>query len=288
MTAPILSMTVPALGNLLKGILTRAGAENPDGDTVEILMTLLRCNRTQLILHDRKELPEEIVNQAVAMAKRRANGEPIQYVIGSWSFMGRDYAVGEGVLIPRDDTEVVVREALKLMQSVPDPVIVDLCAGSGIIAVTLQKELPNATVCAVEKSGDAYAYLTRNIKENEADIRAIKADIGDCANQFADASFDMIVSNPPYIRTSEIAALQKEVQFEPRMALDGGESGYDFYEIILRLWTKKLKPGGCIAFEIGEGQYNRIAELLTDSGYTDIKGFADIQDITRAVTAKRI
>ena len=94
----------------------------------------------------------------------------------------------------------------------------------------------------------------------------------------------MIVSNPPYIRSSDIPALQKEIQYEPRMALDGGESGYDFYEIILQKWTPKLKKGGCIAFEIGEDQFEYIESLLSSHGYTDIKGYPDIQGIKRAVT----
>lgn len=281
-------MIVPALSNLLKGILIRGGVDNPEGDAVEILLSAMDCTRTQLILRRHEDLPDELVEKAVTMAASRADGVPIQYVLGKWSFMGRDYTVGSGVLIPRDDTEVVVNAALDLIKDVKNPVIADLCSGSGIIAVTLQKELQNATVYAVEKSGDAYAYLIQNIKDNDADIHPIKADISNCADDFADGCFDMIVSNPPYIRSSEIADLQKEVQYEPRMALDGGVSGYDFYELIIRLWTPKLKSGGYIAFEIGEDQFDHISELLTSNGYTDIIGYPDIQNIIRAVTAKRI
>lgn len=281
-------MTVPALCNLLKGILTRAGVDNPDGDCTEILMSALNCDRTRLILSGDKDIPDDIAEKAVAMAKRRASGEPIQYVLGKWSFMGRDYSVGSGVLIPRDDTEVVIRAALDIMRDVEHPVIADLCSGSGIIAITMQKELTGSEVTAIEKSDIAFDYLVRNINGNEADIRAIKADIADCADDFADGYFNMIVSNPPYIRSSDIPTLQKEVRYEPRMALDGGESGYDFYELIIRLWTPKLKNGGSIAFEIGEDQFGHISELLKANGYTDIKGYIDIQNITRAVTAKRI
>ncbi|MBQ3285261.1 MAG: peptide chain release factor N(5)-glutamine methyltransferase [Ruminococcus sp.] len=277
-------MTVPALRNALKSLLTRADVENPDGDAAEILCAVLNCTRTELILRD-NEIPDESTEKAVLMARRRAAGEPIQYVIGQWYFMDRAYKVGEGVLIPRDDTEVVVREALAAAKNIPDPVIIDLCAGSGIIAITLEKELKNATVYAVEKSDLAFSYLQENIELNQAKVEAIHADLADCVNSFDDASLDMIVSNPPYIRSDEIAELQSEVQYEPRLALDGGEDGYDFYEMIIRLWTKKLKEGGCIAFEIGEGQYDRIAEMLKTAEFTDIKGYPDIQGITRAVTA---
>ena len=120
---------------------------------------------------------------------------------------------------------------------------------------------------------------------NQADIRLIHSGLEDCADSFADSSLDMIVSNPPYIRTDEIADLQSEVQYEPGLALDGGKSGYDFYEMILDLWSKKLKKGGFIAFEIGEGQFGYIAALLKDHGFDDIVGYPDIQGITRAVTA---
>lgn len=279
-------MTVPALSNTLKSLLTRAGVDNPDGDAKEILCTVLNCSRTELILQN-KEIPDEAYEKAVAMARRRAGGEPIQYVIGHWFFMDRKYKVGEGVLIPRDDTEVVVREALAAASSVPEPVIVDLCAGSGIIAVTLANELQNAAVYAVEKSESAYAYLKDNITLNQAKVEAICADLADCVDAFADGSLDMIVSNPPYIRRDELPTLQSEVQYEPRLALDGGEDGYDFYKMIIRLWTTKLKKGGVIAFEIGEGQFNRIAGLLASAGYSDIQGTPDIQGITRALTAVR-
>lgn len=277
-------MTVPALTNALKGLLTRAGVDNPDGDTAEILCAVLGCNHTQLILRE-DDIPARFCDRAMQMARRRADGEPIQYVLGCWSFMGRDYKVGEGVLIPRDDTEVVICEALKRAKGFSRPVVVDLCAGSGIIAVTLEKELSGATVFAVEKSEEAYAYLQENIALNQSSVKAIHADLSECFSDFDDSSLDMIVSNPPYIRSDEIAELQSEVQYEPKMALDGGEDGYVFYEMIIRLWSRKLKNGGCIAFEIGEGQYDTIAEMLRSAGYTDIKGTPDIQGITRAVTA---
>lgn len=279
-------MTVPALSNALKSLLSRAGVDNPDGDVREILCAVLQCPHTSLITKGREEISPALYDKATAMAQRRAAGEPIQYVIGSWSFMGRGYTVGKGVLIPRDDTEVVVGEALKLMKPLPHPQIADLCAGSGIIAVTLYKELQNATVYAVEKSGEAYAYLEQNVRQNNSDILLIHADLADCVSGFSDNSLDMIVSNPPYIRTAELPDLQSEVQYEPAMALDGGTDGYDFYKMILRLWTCKLKQGGYIAFEIGEGQFEYIRDLLEKNGYSDIKGFPDIQGITRAITAR--
>lgn len=278
-------MTVHALDNLIKGILTRAGVDNPDGDSREILAAVLEINPSGLFALRDTVADDDVREKAVHMAQRRASGEPIQYVIGSWSFMGREYKVGEGVLIPRDDTEVVTREALRLIGKVEKPVIVDLCSGSGIIAITLDRELKSSTVYAVEKSEKAYAYLTKNASLNDSDIKPILSDLKDCADDFEDGSVDLLISNPPYIRSDEIAQLQREVRYEPRLAFDGGVSGYDFYDMIVTLWSRKLKVGGVIALEIGEEQFGYISELLKSSGYTEINGYKDIQDITRAVTA---
>lgn len=278
-------MTVLALDNALKNILVRAGVDNPDGDAQDIIKAVTGFSRVEMITRSDDEIDDRISDKAKELARRRASGEPIQYVIGSWSFMGRDYLVGEGVLIPRDDTEVVTRAAIELIRPLPCPNIIDLCAGSGIIGVTLNKERPDAKVAAVEKSDVAFDYLRRNCELNQAQVTLIHSDLCDCAEDFADGSLDLIVSNPPYIRSHEIAGLQSEVQYEPRLALDGGEDGYDFYKLIIRLWSKKLKQGGYIAFEIGEGQFDTIAEMLRHAGFSDIRGYLDIQGITRAISA---
>ena len=280
-------MTVPALSNLIKGLLYRAGVDNPDGDCREIIAAAMDISPSDLFARRDALISPETRDKAVTMAKRRAEGEPIQYVIGSWSFMGRDYRVGKGVLIPRDDTEVVTREALRLMQNVNKPSAIDLCSGSGIIAITLERELAGSTVYAVEKSEEAFRYLSGNAALNGSGIKAICADLRDCVDMFEDESLDLLISNPPYIRSDEIAALQSEVQYEPRMALDGGESGCDFYDMIVGLWSGKLKKGGVIAFEIGEEQFGYISALLEAAGYSDICGCPDIQGITRAVTGRK-
>ena len=281
-------MTAVALSNELRSILTRAGAENPVGDSALIIEKVLGCSHAALVARYRDEVTDEAAASALAMAQRRASGEPIQYVLGSWSFMGREYLVGEGVLIPRDDTEVVVRAALDCMKGVPCPAVVDLCAGTGVIAVTLKEELPASSVTAVEKSAEAFAYLRRNAERISAGVALILDDLCACADRFADHSLDLIISNPPYIPTAELPFLQSEVQFEPRMALDGGEDGCDFYSLILNLWTPKLKSGGVIAFELGEGQFEPVAAMLTAHGYAEIRGYEDIQGTLRAVTAFRL
>lgn len=273
-------MTVKALLNTLRRSLSPYDAQL-------ILESLLDCTRTDLILRADEELSDEIVSQAVNMKEQRDRGEPIQYLIGKWGFFGREYIVGKGVLIPRDDTEVLVAECLRLIPEDKPMKALDLCAGSGIIAITVKKERPLCTVFAVEKSDQAFSYLLQNIEKHQADVSCILSDLKDCADSFSDGSLDLIVSNPPYIRSSDLPTLQKEVQFEPLLALDGGESGYDFYENIISLYQRKLRRGGYFAFEIGEDQSGYIAKLLTNAGFEDIHLYNDIQNIPRAITAKK-
>ena len=178
-------MTAAALSNELRGILTRAGIDDPAGDSSLIIENVLGCTRAQLVARRFDEVSDEQAAEAAAMARRRAKGEPIQYVLSVWPFMGRDYAVGEGVLIPRDDTEVVVRAALDMARDIPSPTVTDLCSGSGIIAITLASQLTGADVFAVEKSAEAYGYLLKNIGLNNADIKPIHADLCVCLDQYA-------------------------------------------------------------------------------------------------------
>ena len=278
-------MTAAAFSSELKSLLTRAGVENPAGDAGLILEKTLGLSRIELMLSKDKEISADKAELALSMARRRAAGEPIQYILGSWTFMGREYYVGEGALIPRDDTEVVVRAALDIMKGADSPRIVDLCSGTGIIAITLWHELSGAAVSAVEKSPEAFRYLKKNAEANGADIRLLETDLLDCAEIFADGSLDLLISNPPYIPSAELPTLQSEVRYEPAMALDGGESGLDFYREIIDLWLPKLREGGAVAFELGEEQYEPVAEMLKNAGCSDIKGYPDIQGITRAITA---
>ncbi len=278
-------MNIKEAISFIKEKLLKAGADDPAFDTIYLFEHVLSMNRTQLSVNGDKELSEKDFSTLLTLAKRRANGEPVQYIIGYWEFMGRKFFVGDGVLIPRDDTEVLVRACLDLLKGKEKLSIIDLCSGSGIIAVTLKKAFDNSTVCAVEKSETAFSYLTKNCEENEADIDAICGDLFECYADFSDNRFDLLVSNPPYIIRDELKTLQKEVQFEPSLALDGGEDGYDFYRGIVKLWSKKLKKGGIIAFEIGEGQFEYIRDILLNNGFTDVKSYLDLGNTVRAVTA---
>ena len=265
--------------------LLKAGVFDPAFDTIYIFEYVLSYSRAQLNIFGDKELSDEEFATISKMCDRRANGEPVQYILGHWFFMGRKYFVDYGVLIPRDDTEVLVRECMTLFDKNDDIKILDLCSGSGIIAITLQKHFEKAKVTAVEKSEIAYDFLLKNCSENDAVVECLHGDLFDTYSNFADNSLDLIVSNPPYIISDEIKTLQSEVQKEPALALDGGKDGYDFYRGIIKLYSKKLKNGGKIAFEIGEGQYEYIKQLLEKAGFDFVTPHLDLSSTVRAVTA---
>lgn len=206
----------------------------------------------------------------------------MQYILGEWSFMGFDFKVGRGVLIPRDDTEVVVNLCIDFLENRTDRKTVDLCSGSGAIAVALDK-ISGAEVTAVEIDETAFSYLEINVKENNSSVKPVMADALEICDTFADGGLDLIVSNPPYIKSADIETLQKEVRLEPRLALDGGEDGCDFYREIVSRWSRKLKKGGALAFELGENQADTVKALMTDKGFSDFKISLDFGGVQRAI-----
>ncbi len=224
---------------------------------------------------------EQHLRQVLTQLKQ---GQPLQYLLGHCPFMDRDYFVGEGVLIPRDDTEVAVRQGLSFLRHVKAPNVIDLCAGSGIIALTIAGECPDARVTAVEKEPAALDYLRRNVQRHGANrVEVVAGDIFVYHEQVPDDSVDLLVSNPPYIRTDELPHLQKEVQHEPVTALDGGADGLRFYHCIAAHWLSKLKIGGGVVLEIGEEQGQAIEEMLSQYNITDIKILQDIQGLDRVI-----
>lgn len=205
---------------------------------------------------------ESIIDAAALepLILRLLGGEPLQYIIGKWDFYESEFYVGKGVLIPRPETEELVDLAIKEAQRFEKPVIYDLCSGSGCIGVSIAKKLKNATVFCVEKSEEAFSYLEKNALGFE-NIKTVLSDIKDSINL---PVADIIVSNPPYIKTGDISSLQSELSFEPEMALDGGEDGLDFYRIIKDKYLNKLHYNGALLLEISNEQKNDIIALFSD------------------------
>lgn len=217
-----------------------------------------------------EEISEAQLAECKDKAKRRKTGEPLQYILGNWDFYGRKFFVGEGVLIPRPETELLCDIAIGHLKNT-DGTAVDLCSGSGCIAVTTALEANVGTV-GIEISGKAYGYFLKNIAENKAEklVTAINGDIfdKDILGQFPDDSLSAVLSNPPYISSADMKTLQKEVTFEPELALFGGEDGLDFYRRLVPMWAVKLRSGGLFAVEIGEEQGQAVSDIFKKAGLT--------------------
>ena len=214
------------------------------------------------------------------LLSKRAENIPIQYIIGKWWFYKGEYFVGEGVLIPRQDTETLVETAAELLKEKTAPSVADLCSGSGCIAISIAQDYPEARVTAVEKYEKAFSYLEMNIKHNAAEnVIPVLADV--CGEPFG--SYDLIVSNPPYITAVAMKELSKEVKKEPETALFGGEDGLYFYNVIAEKWKAALKPKGVLAFEIGYDEAEAVSEILRKNGYSNITVKQDLCGHQRVV-----
>lgn len=275
-------MTIKQAYSKIKAMFSEKGFDAPDFEALSLINYVTGFDRHSLIAHGENKLENSKEDFLFSLVQKRLSHIPLQYILGEWSFYGFDFAVGEGVLIPRDDTEVVVNLCLDFLKNRTDKKVIDLCAGSGAISVVLSK-LANADVTAVELSEKAFEYLDKNIRSNNADVNAVKGDILSCYADFDDEKYDLIVSNPPYIKSEDIPTLQDEVQFEPEMALDGGVSGFDFYESIIENWSAKLKDGGALAFELGENQAEYVSALMKEKGFVNIRTELDLGGVQRAI-----
>lgn len=247
-----LSMTYIQLMDHAVRELTRSGSESPRFDAAQLLQGLCGADRAFLLRQGDCPCPTEQEARVLNALARMAEGEPLQYLLGSWEFYGLEFAVGPGVLIPRPDTETVVDCCRELLQAVPHPTVADLCSGSGAIALALYHRLPDAQVTAVELSREAEPYLRRNIHTLSGDRVALR--MGDVLAPVELPVCDLIVSNPPYITAEDMKSLSPQVRREPEMALYGGEDGLTFYRGIAALYQDSLKPGGWLVFEIGYDQ----------------------------------
>jgi len=218
------------------------------------------------------------------LIKRRAAGEPLQYILGEWEFYSLRFAVGPGVLIPRPETEMLVELAIVFLndcgRQVAAPTVIDLCAGTGCVGLSIAHHCPGTQVHLIELSGQAMPYLQQNaVKYPNAHV--CHADI--FHGQFSALSPQLILANPPYIPTGEIPQLSREVRQEPKLALDGGADGLDFYRGIARTWLPRLCEGGMLAAECGEGQAERVAGLW---GAYKTEILFDFNGIQRIVVAR--
>lgn len=235
--------------------------ESPKLKARLLLQYVLDKPRQYIIVYDNKEIDKQQQWQYFVNIEKLTKGIPLQHITHRQEFMKMDFFVDENVLIPRPDTEILVEEVIKIAQKYNSPRILDLCTGSGAIAISLKKFVPNADITAVDISEKALEIAQKNAEKLEAKINFVKSDLFD---KLDNKKFDIIVSNPPYIRKDEIKKLSEEVQKEPKIALDGGEDGLDFYRIIAEQAINYLKTGSFLCFEIGYNQKNDVIKIIED------------------------
>ncbi len=225
---------------------------------------------------------DEIVMKRFAdMLWRLKSGEPLQYVLGKWDFYDSVFKVGQGVLIPRPETEELTELVIKSARKIENPVVLDLCAGSGCIGISVAKAVPSAEVYCVEKSDEAMSYLSENCRMAK-NVFPVKGDVFEPSGL---PKADIIVSNPPYIKSSELPLLQREVLAEPKEALDGGDDGLVFYRSICERFRRYLKNGGEIFFEAGNSQCGDVKNILLDNGFKNVRIIKDIYGNERMLRA---
>ncbi len=241
---------------------------------------------------DERPLSEEVAQKLAQDTGRRCGRYPLQYLAGSWEFLDLELQVGPGVLIPRADTETLCLAAADTLKGGQGALALDLCSGSGCLALGLCRLVPGARVLAVEKSREAWPYLTENIRRAAArgigGVKAVLGDVFQYQNQLEDGQFDLILSNPPYLTQAEMENLQPEVGCEPAEALFGGQDGLDFYRHIVTAYRPKLRMGGTLALEVGWQQAASVARLLAEAGYREIRCARDLEGRDRAVLARRL
>ena len=265
-----------------KRILSKAGLESPAFDALCLLDLVFGTGgRSGLAIHGGEPADPDKYERFNELIIRRTR-EPLQYILGKWEFDGMALHVGEGVLIPREDTLTLVETACELLKGKTSPRVLDLCAGSGAVGLAIARRIPDAYVLCVEKSPLAFGFFTRNRKDFGCGrVEGVICDVLHPPEM--DQEFDCIVSNPPYIPTGDIEGLAWEVQCEPKMALDGGSDGLIFYKAICSQWTRLLCKDGIVAFEVGYDIRDGVIDVMRRAGVGHIDVVKDFGGIDRCI-----
>ncbi len=259
-------LTIFSAYNQTKKLLKSAGIEDYALEARYIIRHITGYDNAKILTNYTDELTplqQTVLNSIIV---RRCTHYPLQYILGVWQFYGLDFLVGEGVLIPRADTETLVDVSLEFLKDKKSANVLDLCSGSGCIAVSLAKNC-NCSVMAVENQEKAFAFLEKNIKKHSANVKPVLADVFEYAPI---EKFDLIVSNPPYISEDELYLMNKETSFEPKSALFAEENGLIFYKHIIKNYKHILNSGGMLALEIGFNQADSVKTLFEENGYLGI------------------
>ena len=281
-------MTVLEVIQRSSEFLAKKGVESPRLQIELLLSHVLKLPRLRLYLNFERALTDVELTVLRELVKRRAAREPLQHLVGSTSFCGLEIAVSRDALIPRPETELLVEHALKFLATVPKPTALDFGTGSGCLAVTLAVQCPPATLHALDISDAALALARQNAARHQVAER-VTFHLGDgFAALPGGLKFDLIVSNPPYIASAEIETLEPEVRdFDPRLALDGGADGLDFYRRLAAGAADFLTPGSQFMLEFGDGQAEAVEKILSAQNWIVEAVIADYSGRNRMIIARR-
>ena len=242
-------------------------------------------SREELQKDGRLYVPQDVELRIRDLVARHLAGEPVAYLIGEWEFYGLPLDISESVLIPRPDTEVLAREAIEYVGTLENSRVLDLCAGSGCVGLAVASQCKNARVILGEIDESALRICRQNIRRNGLSGQVVPLQMNALEKPSPQlGEFDCVVCNPPYIPTAEIETLDVSVRdYEPHLALDGGEDGLDFYEVICEKWRNVLNPGSRLYFEVGIGQADRVLRIMRSVGFGDINIVPDLNGISRVV-----
>lgn len=261
----------------------RNGFECPGIETRAILARSLDADPLELYAHPQRRVGHKRAEAFERLLNRRLGGEPLAYVTGRREFYSRSFAVTPDVLIPRPETETLAELAIETAGQMKKPRILDLGTGSGCLAVTVFLETRGCRVCASDISSSALRVAEENARTHSARIRFVNSDLLCC---FARSSFDIIISNPPYVSQAQYEGLSREIKcHEPRSALIGGEDGLAYIRKITAGAARVLREGGFLLLEIGGGQAQSVEGIVRENGFSDIRFETDIGDIKRVVKA---
>lgn len=252
-----------------------------------LLANVLNKSKEYLIIHSEENISKDLENNFFLKIERLKNNEPIQYILNCQEFMGLDFYVDENVLIPQPDTEILVEEVIEIASKIQNESqikILDMCTGSGAIGISIAKLLKNVQVYASDISNEALNVAKKNSEKNALSIDFIQSDLFE--NFSKDYKFDIIVSNPPYIKTEVIKTLSEEVKREPIVALDGGKDGLVFYKKIIKESRNFLNSDGYLALEIGYDQREEVQKIFIENGYKNIYSKRDLSENDRIVIAQ--
>lgn len=266
--------------------LRKAGVEAAQLEARELVCYAADKSREQLYRDMSLYVSAELEKRVEDLVQRRLSGEPVAYIIGEWEFFGLPLDINQEVLIPRADTELLAERGIARAREAGEGArVLDLCAGSGCVGLAVAANVPASRVVLGELSEGALRTCKQNVRRNSLNARVTCMSV-DALEQPSPTlwDFDVIVCNPPYIPSGDIDGLDVSVKdYEPHMALDGGEDGLDFYRTIAAKWKSALRLGGALVFEVGIGQAPEVEEILAQNGYENIQTAQDTQGIWRVV-----